>query len=127
MGDVLVKLFQQGAMHNDLPMVCDGPCCRHQGRHHRRYETRQSRVQQNTSGKLPKDVTRILNIWLYAHARYPYPSTAEKHCIMRQTGLTIVQINNWFSNARRRKLRPSSHYTRDKHITYKRAAFHGTL
>ena len=130
--DVLVKLFQHAVTQNGTPMVCDGPCCLHhqQQQRVRRYDTRQRHTLDDKPkplGKLPKDATRLLTTWLYAHTRYPYPSVSEKRCMMHQTGLTLSQVNNWFSNARRRKLRPSSHYTRDKHVTYKRAAFDGTL
>ncbi|PRT56835.1 Homeobox protein PKNOX1 [Wickerhamiella sorbophila] len=57
-------------------------------------------------GNLPKDVTNILRQWLNSHLDNPYPSEEDKRQIMRETGLSIVQVSNWFINARRRSLPP---------------------
>lgn len=46
----------------------------------------------------------ILNAWLRAHRTMPYPNAYEKHMLQTQTGLCETQLNNWFANARRRKL-----------------------
>ena len=35
---------------------------------------------------------------------HPYPSEEEKAMLCQQTNLTLNQINNWFTNARRRLL-----------------------
>jgi len=35
---------------------------------------------------------------------HPYPTEDEKQELMRQTGLQMNQISNWFINARRRQL-----------------------
>ena len=55
-------------------------------------------------GNLPKPVTDILRNWLNAHVQHPYPTDEEKAELMKQTGLTLNQISNWFINARRRRL-----------------------
>ena len=63
-------------------------------------------LKRRTSGKkLSKHATRVLRKWLYNHIHRPYPDNQEKKVLAHSTGLTIVQINNWFANARRRKLR----------------------
>ncbi len=36
------------------------------------------------------------------HRSLPYPTEAEKGALMAETGLTPVQLNTWFVNARRR-------------------------
>ncbi|EKD17560.1 homeobox domain-containing protein [Drepanopeziza brunnea f. sp. 'multigermtubi' MB_m1] len=55
-------------------------------------------------GNLPKETTDILRAWFMSHLQHPYPSEDEKQSLMRQTGLAMNQISNWFINARRRQL-----------------------
>lgn len=52
--------------------------------------------------KLQINDTRILLHWLLNHKNHPYPSPEEKLEMMIRTNLTLTQINNWFSNVRRR-------------------------
>ncbi|XP_074018493.1 homeobox protein PKNOX2 isoform X4 [Numenius arquata] len=40
------------------------------------------------------------------HPQHPYPTEDEKRQIAAQTNLTLLQVNNWFINARRRILQP---------------------
>lgn len=44
----------------------------------------------------------ILKTWIEKHVNHPYPSISEKEHLIRDSGLTIHQLNNWFINARRR-------------------------
>ncbi|CAI9621072.1 unnamed protein product [Staurois parvus] len=44
--------------------------------------------------------------WLFQHIGHPYPTEDEKKQIAAQTNLTLLQVNNWFINARRRILQP---------------------
>lgn len=53
---------------------------------------------------LPKKTVEILNNWLLNHLHNPYPSPQEKMELLEQTGLTKVQLSNWFINVRRRKV-----------------------
>lgn len=46
----------------------------------------------------------IMLEWLRQHKDNPYPNDDEKAMLIKQTGLTINQINYWFTNARRRIL-----------------------
>lgn len=57
-------------------------------------------------GVLPKQATNIMKTWLFQHLVHPYPTEDEKRAIAAQTNLTILQVNNWFINARRRILQP---------------------
>lgn len=47
--------------------------------------------------------TGNLLFYLFQH---PYPTEDEKRTIAAQTNLTLLQVNNWFINARRRILQP---------------------
>nr|AAO47087.1 homeodomain-containing protein [Venturia canescens] len=57
-------------------------------------------------GVLPKQATSIMRAWLFHHLVHPYPTEDEKRQIASQTNLTLLQVNNWFINARRRILQP---------------------
>jgi hypothetical protein len=60
--------------------------------------------QRKRRGNLPKETTDKLRAWFVAHLSHPYPTEDEKQDLMRQTGLQMNQISNWFINARRRQL-----------------------
>lgn len=60
----------------------------------------------NKRGVLPKSATQIMKSWLFQHIVHPYPTEDEKRQIASQTNLTLLQVNNWFINARRRILQP---------------------
>ena len=48
----------------------------------------------------------VMKSWLMQHVKYPYPTEEEKLEMELEAGLSLVQINNWFINARRRILHP---------------------
>ncbi|KAJ2974014.1 hypothetical protein NQ176_g6275 [Zarea fungicola] len=60
--------------------------------------------QRKRRGNLPKETTDKLRAWFVTHLQHPYPTEDEKQDLMRQTGLQMNQISNWFINARRRQL-----------------------
>uniref|UniRef100_A0A8D2L9J2 Homeobox domain-containing protein n=1 Tax=Varanus komodoensis TaxID=61221 RepID=A0A8D2L9J2_VARKO len=57
-------------------------------------------------GIFPKVATNIMRAWLFQHLSHPYPSEEQKKQLAQDTGLTILQVNNWFINARRRIVQP---------------------
>jgi hypothetical protein len=57
-------------------------------------------------GVLPKRATQIMKSWLFQHIAHPYPTEDEKRQIATQTNLSLLQVNNWFINGRRRILQP---------------------
>ncbi|KAI1131625.1 hypothetical protein F5Y10DRAFT_262004 [Nemania abortiva] len=60
--------------------------------------------QRKRRGNLPKETTDKLRSWFLGHLSHPYPTEDEKQELMRETGLQMNQISNWFINARRRQL-----------------------
>ncbi|KAK6292553.1 hypothetical protein J4Q44_G00371370 [Coregonus suidteri] len=60
----------------------------------------------NKRGVLPKQATNVMRSWLFQHIGHPYPTEDEKKQIATQTNLSLLQVNNWFINARRRILQP---------------------
>ncbi|KAF0977153.1 hypothetical protein FDP41_003806 [Naegleria fowleri] len=51
---------------------------------------------------LPTNATEVLKDWFLEHIQHPYPSGQEKQALSQQTGLSYVQVSNWFTNTRKR-------------------------
>uniref|UniRef100_A0A2K5F1P2 Meis homeobox 3 n=1 Tax=Aotus nancymaae TaxID=37293 RepID=A0A2K5F1P2_AOTNA len=66
----------------------------------------QERRRNKKRGIFPKAATNIMRAWLFQHLSHPYPSEEQKKQLAQDTGLTILQVNNWFINARRRIVQP---------------------
>ncbi|KAF7259442.1 hypothetical protein EG68_03371 [Paragonimus skrjabini miyazakii] len=69
-------------------------------------ESRNELKRQKKRGIFPKVATNIMRAWLFQHLTHPYPSEEQKKQLAQDTGLTILQVNNWFINARRRIVQP---------------------
>src|SRR5687768_5699544 len=55
-----------------------------------------------TSARMVKR-TRSLRNWFARHQEHPYPTDDEKAQLATESGLTRIQVTNWFTNARRRQ------------------------
>ncbi|KAG5893452.1 hypothetical protein JTB14_012169 [Gonioctena quinquepunctata] len=53
---------------------------------------------------LPTKAKNHLKRWLFRHTDHPYPTDQEKQMLMQETNLSLLQVENWFINARRRIL-----------------------
>ncbi|KAI3660036.1 hypothetical protein MP638_005314 [Amoeboaphelidium occidentale] len=53
---------------------------------------------------LPHSVSTYLKQWLQENRSHPYPTEEQKMQWSKQFDMTLVQVNNWFVNARRRYL-----------------------
>lgn len=56
--------------------------------------------------RLPDKSTQILTAWFVSHSDHPYPTRNEKLKLSRDSGMSIVQIRNWFTNMRKRHWKP---------------------
>ncbi|OTF73208.1 homeobox PKNOX1-like protein, partial [Euroglyphus maynei] len=54
-----------------------------------------SKKRQKKRGIFPKVATNIMRAWLFQHLTHPYPSEDQKKQLAQDTGLTILQVNNW--------------------------------
>jgi hypothetical protein len=47
-----------------------------------------------------KPVIEILKKWLHSHQSHPYPTEKQKSELCKSTGLSMLQLNNWFINGK---------------------------
>lgn len=64
----------------------------------------QSRQMDVKRSRLPAHAVSVLKEWFFKHSHSPYPTEEEKEKFTKELSLTILQVNNWFTNARRRLL-----------------------
>ncbi|CAF0874885.1 unnamed protein product [Adineta steineri] len=61
---------------------------------------------QKKRGIFPKSATSLMRAWLFQNLSHPYPSEEQKKILAKETNLNVLQVNNWFINARRRIVQP---------------------
>uniref|UniRef100_A0A8B9JFK1 Myeloid ecotropic viral integration site 3 n=1 Tax=Astyanax mexicanus TaxID=7994 RepID=A0A8B9JFK1_ASTMX len=59
-------------------------------------ESDRDRRSNKKRGIFPKVATNIMRAWLFQHLSHPYPSEEQKKQLAQDTGLTILQVNNYF-------------------------------
>lgn len=69
---------------------------------YRRYGSRVGGVKVRHKRQVLQDMARPLKHWLYKHRDNPYPTKTEKVLLALGSHMTLVQVSNWFANARRR-------------------------
>ncbi|PRP87661.1 hypothetical protein PROFUN_02361 [Planoprotostelium fungivorum] len=79
---------------------------REEGSGKRKPMTEEEKSNRKRRGNLPEMITNALKRWIVEHWAHPYPSDEEKVNLCATTGLTLTQLNNWFTNSRRRYLKP---------------------
>ncbi|XP_034071372.1 homeobox protein Mohawk-like isoform X1 [Gymnodraco acuticeps] len=68
----------------------------------RRHGSRLGGVKVRHKRQVLQDMARPLKHWLYKHRDNPYPTKTEKVLLALGSHMTLVQVSNWFANARRR-------------------------
>ncbi len=53
---------------------------------------------------LPPNAKDVLSGWLMSHIAHPYPTEAQKDALQQKAHISRKQLNNWFTNARKRML-----------------------
>ncbi|XP_056149795.1 homeobox protein Mohawk-like [Lampris incognitus] len=69
---------------------------------YKRYGSRLDGVKVRHKRQTLQDMARPLKHWLYKHRDNPYPTKTEKVLLALGSHMTLVQVSNWFANARRR-------------------------
>ncbi|KAK7828189.1 hypothetical protein U0070_025305 [Myodes glareolus] len=83
--------------------IPDGPPLKDNlGLRHRRTGVRQNGGKVRHKRQALQDMARPLKQWLYKHRDNPYPTKTEKILLALGSQMTLVQVSNWFANARRR-------------------------
>lgn len=102
--DITVTGSPSPAASEDEDESVSNTASNHGGNHRSNHGS--ARKGRQKRGVLPKHATGIMRTWLFQHLVHPYPTEDEKRQIASQTNLTLLQVNNWFINARRRILQP---------------------
>lgn len=102
--DITVAGSPSPAASEDEEEGASNAASNHAGNHRSNHGS--ARKGRQKRGVLPKHATSIMRTWLFQHLVHPYPTEDEKRQIASQTNLTLLQVNNWFINARRRILQP---------------------
>ena len=141
----LSQIIASGPSHivDSSSMLFDPFCGRK-----RKQSTIVSSSSSSKRGVLPKSATSIMRSWLFQHIVkqifgfvfqeisfffflifkvHPYPTEDEKRTISQKTNLSLLQVNNWFINARRRILQPMLESSNPDLVANKKKKRHETI
>uniref|UniRef100_A0A8C7JTL8 Mohawk homeobox a n=1 Tax=Oncorhynchus kisutch TaxID=8019 RepID=A0A8C7JTL8_ONCKI len=90
---------QHPDLHPDL-LSSNHQVIKDNGIRHRRGRQNSGKVRHKRQAL--QDMARPLKQWLYKHRDNPYPTKTEKILLALGSQMTLVQVSNWFANARRR-------------------------
>ncbi|KAL0590096.1 hypothetical protein ABG067_001736 [Albugo candida] len=68
--------------------------------------------------ELPPQTVALLKGWMLSpeHIKHPYPTDADKQILLKETGLNMKQLTNWFTNARKRIWKPMMRQQQTKNM-----------
>ncbi|XP_055338168.1 homeobox protein Meis1-like [Paramacrobiotus metropolitanus] len=99
-------ISQSNHAFDNMSETGDGSMCSGENADGEDDDDERSKKRQKKRGIFPKMATNCMRAWLFQHLQHPYPSEEQKKSLAQDTGLTILQVNNWFINARRRIVQP---------------------
>lgn len=88
---------QHSGLLSNHKVIDDDPSIKH-----RRNGSRSGAGKVRHKRQALQDMARPLKQWLYKHRDNPYPTKTEKILLALGSHMTLVQVSNWFANARRR-------------------------
>ncbi|KAL0489879.1 hypothetical protein AKO1_006023 [Acrasis kona] len=65
-------------------------------------DTKVQKSRKRNTHFLSSDAVNILREWFQDNIEHPYPTSSDKEELSRKTGLTYLQVSNWFTNSRKR-------------------------
>jgi hypothetical protein len=88
--------YEQAVYAHDMAEIAHEPLAR------KNTTSKTGEASRSTHARFSRSAIQTLKRWCDAHRHNPYPSEQQKEELKAQTGLSVTQISNWLTNARRR-------------------------